>query len=150
VILIGLLLVLAGLSLTAYSVVRSLRRPRGDLPTAAAAGRPLIMLAVIAALVPAVALAVIPVYASSTGKRSTLVDVNGATVLLLLLLPVLLAAGPLLARGGAGQVLLAASCGTLLAVLCVLGGFSVGSYYLPATMLLLAAAAVELQARRTA
>ena len=149
-ILIGLLLVLAGLSLTAFSVVRSLRRPRGEPPTAAADGRPLIVLAALAALVPAVALAVIRVYASSTGKRSTLVDVNGAAVLLVLLLPVLLAASPLLARGGTRQVLLAASCGTLLAVFCVLGGFSVGSYYLPAAMLLLAAAAVGLQARRTA
>lgn len=149
-ILIGLLLVLAGLSLTAFSVVRSLRRPRGELPTAAAEGRPLIMLAAFAALVPAVALAVIPVYASSTGKRSTLVDVNGAAILLVLLLPVLLAASPLLARGGTGQGLLAASCGTLLAVFCVLGGFSVGSYYIPAAMLLLTAAGVGLRARRTA
>jgi len=150
VILIGLILVLAGLSLTAVSVVRSLRHPRGVLPTAAAEGRRLIVLAALAALLPAIALSVIPVYASSIGKRSTLVDVNGAAALLVLLLPVLLAASPLLARGGAGQVLLAASCGTLLAVFCVLGGFTVGSYYLPAATLLLAAAAVELRARRTA
>jgi len=146
VILIGLLLALAGLSLTVFSVVRSLRHPRGKLLTAAAEGRRLIMLAALAALLPAVALAVIPFYASSTGERSTLVDVNGAGVLLVLLLPVLLAASPLLVRGP-GQVLLAASCGTLLAVFCVLGGFSVGSYYLPAATLLLAAAAVGLRAR---
>ena len=145
-ILIGLLLALAGLSLTVFSVVRSLRHTRGKLLTAAAEGRRLIMLAALAALLPAVALAVIPFYASSTGERSTLVDVNGAGVLLVLLLPVLLAASPLLVRGP-GQVLLAASCGTLLAVFCVLGGFSVGSYYLPAATLLLAAAAVGLRAR---
>jgi hypothetical protein len=150
VILIGLLLVLAGLSLTAVSVVRLLRRPRGVPPTAAPEGRPLIMLAALAALVAAVALAVIPGYATSTGNRSTLVSVNGAAVLLVLLVPVLLAASPLLARGGARPVLLAASCGTVLSVFCVLGGFSVGSYYLPAAMLLLGAAAVGLQARRTA
>ena len=148
-ILIGLLLVLAGLSLTVFSVVRSRHRPRGPLPTARAAERPLIMLAALAALVPAVALALIPVYASSTGDRSTLIDVNGAGVLLVLLLPVLLAASPLLARGGAGQARVAASCGTCLAVLCVLGGFSVGSYYLPAAALLLAAAAVGLRSGRT-
>jgi hypothetical protein len=149
VILIGLLLVLAGLSVTVLSVVRSLQRPRGELLTAGAEGRRLIVLAALAALLAAVALALIPVYASSTGERSTLVDVNGAAVLLVLLLPVLLAASPLLARGPT-QVLLAASCGTLLAVLCVLGGFTVGSYYLPAATLLLAAAAVGLRARRTA
>jgi hypothetical protein len=150
VILIGLLLVLAGLTLTAFSVVRSVRHQRRELLTAAAEGRPLIVLAALAALLPGVALLVIPVYASSTGKRSTLVDVNGAAVLLVLLMPVLLAATPLLARGGAGQVLLAASGGTLLAVFCVLGGFTVGSYYLPAATLLLAAAAGGLWARRTA
>ena len=150
-ILIGLLLVLAGLSLTAFSVVRSLRHPRVEPPlTAGAEGHRLIMLAALAALLAAVALTVIPVYASSTGERRTLVDVNGFVVLLVLLLPVLLAASPLLVRGGTGQVLLAAGCGTLLAVFCVLGGFSVGSYYLPAAALLLAAAAVELRARRTA
>jgi hypothetical protein len=150
VILIGLILVLAGLGLTVVTVVRSLRHPRGELLTATAQGRRLIVLAAVAALLAAIALSVIPVYASSTGNRSTLIDVNGAAVLLVLLLPVLLAASPLLGRGGAGQVVLAASCGTLLAVFCVLGGFSVGSYYLPAAMLLLAAAAVELRARRTA
>jgi hypothetical protein len=149
VILIGLLLVLAGLSVTVLSALRSLRHSRGELLTAGAEGRRLIILAALAALLAAVALAVIPVYASSTGERSTLVDVNGAAVLLVLLLPVLLAASPLLARGP-GQVLLAASCGTLLAVFCVLGGFTVGSYYLPAATLLLAAAAVGLRARRTA
>jgi hypothetical protein len=146
VILIGLLLVLIGLSVTALSVVRLLRHRRGELLPVGAEGRRLILLAALAALLPAVVLAVIPVYASSTGERSTLVDVNGAVVLLLLLLPVLLAASPLLARGPR-QVLLAASCGTLLAVFCVLGGFSVGSYYLPAATLLLAAAAVGLRAR---
>ena len=148
-ILIGLLLALAGLSVTVLSVVRSLQHPRGELLTAGAEGRRLIVLAALAALVAAVALAVIPVYASSTGERSTLVSVNGAAVLLVLLVPVLLAASPLLARGPT-QVLLAAGCGTLLAVLCVLGGFSVGPYFLPAATLLLAAAAVGLRARRTA
>lgn len=150
-ILIGLLLLLAGLSLTVASVARALGHPRGEDLTEVAQGRRLVVLATLAALLPAVALSVIPVYASSTGKRSTLVDVNGPAVVLVLLLPVLLAASPLLFRsGGAGQVLLAASCGTLLAVFCVLGGFTVGSYYLPAATLLLTAAAVGLRAHRTA
>ncbi len=148
-ILIGLLLVLAGLSLTVFSVVRARRYPRGEPLTAAADRRRLIVLAALAAILPAVALSVIPVYASSTGERSTLVAVNGAAVLLVFLLPVLLAASPLLARGPS-QVLVAASCGTLLAVFCVVSGFTVGSYYLPAATLLLAAAAVGLRARRTA
>ena len=149
-ILIGLLLVLAGLTLTAFSVVRSLRLQRGAPETATAEPRPLIVLAVVAALVPALALSVIRVYSSSTGIGRRLVDVNGVAVLLVLLLPALLAVSPLLARARANQVLLAAGCGTLLAVFCVLGGFSVGSYYLPAAMLLLAASAVGLQTHRTA
>lgn len=67
-ILIGLLLVVAGLSVTVLSVVRSLQQPRGELLTAGAEGRRLIVLAALAALLAAVALAVIPVYASSTGN----------------------------------------------------------------------------------
>lgn len=146
VLIIGLILVLAGLSLTTVTVVRSLRHPGGQPSTAAAVGHRLIVLATLAALLFSVALAVIPVYASSTGSRRTIVNVNGAAALFVLLLPALLAAAPLLARGGARQVLLSASFGTLLAVFCVLGGFSVGAYYIPAAMLLLVAAAVELRA----
>jgi len=148
VILIGLLLVLVGLSLTVVSVARALGHPRGEELSAVAQGRRLVVLATLAAILPAVALSVIPVYASSTGKRSTLVDVNGPAILLVLLVPVLLAASPLLARGGKRQALWTASCGTLLAGFCALGGFTVGSYYLPAAALLLAAAAVTLGARR--
>lgn len=147
-ILVGLILVLTGLGLTAVSVARALGQPRGEDPNAVARGRRLVVLAILGALLPAVALSVIPVYASSTGQRSTLVDVNGLAILLVLLVPVLLASSPLLARGGKYQAIWTASCGTLLAAFCVLGGFSVGSYYLPAAALLLAAAAVTLGARR--
>ena len=149
VIAIGLSVVLAGLGITAFSVAHSLRLRRGEGNIAPPGGRRLILLAAQAALLPGVVLSVMPVYESSTGDRLTLAEVNGAAVLFALLLPLLLTLSPLLARG-LWQGLLAACCGTLLAVFCVLGGFTVGSYYLPAATLLLAGAVVGLQARRTA
>ena len=66
-------------------------------------------------------------------SRSTLVQENGASVLLVLAIPVALAALPLLARGRAWQPLSIVSA-TLLLGLVVLGLASIGGFILPAAV----------------
>ena len=78
--------------------------------------------------------------------KKTFVDTHGKWVIPLLLVPVALAAAPLAARR---SVIATTVCGTILAVLAVIAGFSIGLYYVPSALLLLIGAAmVELRPSR--
>jgi hypothetical protein len=110
--------------------------------------RVLVVLATAAAIIPAAALLFLPIYMSSSGPR-TLIEVNGPAAGLLALLPALVAAGPLVARRASAQALMAATCGFLLAVFSLVGGMSIGAFFIPSASLLLLAAATSLRKPRT-
>jgi hypothetical protein len=71
--------------------------------------------------------------------KMTFVDAHGVLVVPLLLVPIALAAVPLL-RGRSSTVTTA--CGVILAVLSLIAGFSIGLYYMPSALLLLVGAAL--------
>jgi hypothetical protein len=73
-----------------------------------------------------------------TGRASGLA-VNGATILPALLVPVLIAAAPLLVRRGTDPLATTAAIVLLLAFV-VVGSFTVGPFYLPSVVLLALAA----------
>lgn len=76
-------------------------------------------------------------------EEMTFVDAHGGWVVPLLLVPIALAAVPLV-RGRSSTVTTA--CGVILVVLSLIAGFSIGLYYMPSALLLLIGAGmVELR-----
>lgn len=74
-----------------------------------------------------------PVGQASNG--ATLVEVNGAGVYLILLIPVLIAAAPLLLRKPLGRVVGSAASALFLFGFVALTGFSIGQAYAPAALI---------------
>jgi hypothetical protein len=109
------------------------------------------------AVVAVVVLLVVPLYSSDSATVSsdgtavtdsaqqTLIAVNGAGVVVALLVPLLLAALPLPWRGQAWQVTSIVSAAALL-VFCVLGGFSIGFAFVPAAICAVVGAFVPVRA----
>lgn len=144
---LGLLLVLAGIGVTIAGTLRpaSVARPAGSDV------RALLYLAPMAAGLAAIYLLLVPSYQSVPGGRRTILEVNGPSALLPLLVPVLLASVPAVLWPRRASIVLAAGLGTLLAIFCVLAGFSIGMFYLPSAALLVAAGFLVLRDReRTA
>ena len=76
-------------------------------------------------------------------EERTFIDAHGEWVIPLLLVPIALAAAPLV-RGRSSRV--TTTCGTILVALCLIAGFSIGLYYMPSALLLLIGAGlVELR-----
>src|SRR5260370_3823176 len=76
-------------------------------------------------------------------SQETLVERGGLIVLAFLAIPVALAFAPVLVSRGRVGVVLAWTSAVLVLVLVVLTGFSIGLFYAPAAVALLAAAAVR-------
>ena len=102
--------------------------------------------AIVAAIISTVLL-VAPVYASqsttiggegptTSASSRTLLAVNGTSVLIALLLPILLAALPLTAQRHPMRRRVTVTCAALLLVFCLVSGFTIGLFYLPAAFLL--------------
>jgi hypothetical protein len=115
-------------------------------------------------VVMSIVLVFVPVYSGSSVSRScqaarsstaTLIQVNGWWVLSLLAIPVLLAAAvalPILRTTGIWGVRRAVVWigAVILLIFVVLAGFSIGFFYLPAALLLIAAAVLaEINIRKT-
>jgi hypothetical protein len=99
------------------------------------------------AAVAAVFLILWPVYSGFDGRRTThatLLEVNGAWVIVPVLLPVLVAFLPVLFRKQAVRIVAAIT----LLVFAIISGFSIGLFYLPSGIILLFAACVEDSAKR--
>ena len=107
------------------------------------------VLSLLLALVASVLLAVIPSYhfssatadssatATVSTRSETLVEVNGGGVLAALLLPVVVAAVPVLLRRSWAR----ATAAVLLTGFAFMTGFSIGLYYLPSALVMAGAAA---------
>ncbi|MCL1870092.1 MAG: hypothetical protein FWF90_06720 [Promicromonosporaceae bacterium] len=115
--------------------------------------------AVALVLVAGALLATIPVYAGSSTAMSdgttttvdsnaTLFAVNGPAAVLPLVLPLLLAALPLPWRGKAWQVTSIVSAAVLW-VFCLLAGFTIGLWMVPAAVCALVAACLPVRPERT-
>jgi formate-dependent nitrite reductase membrane component NrfD len=90
----------------------------------------------------AVFLLVYPVYSGFDGERpthSTLLRVNGAWVIVPVMFPVVVAMMPLLIRKQAARIVATVVMGAFV----LISGFSIGMFYLPASVLMLLAACVE-------
>jgi hypothetical protein len=104
----------------------------------------------------AVVVLVAPSYSSVTSSSSggeivttkTALEVNGPWLVLLLLVPIAIAALPLFARGRAWVVLSIVSA-SLLWVFVILGSFTIGVLFAPAALLALVAACLPVRARDT-
>jgi hypothetical protein len=133
------ILLLIILAFVVLEVVFLHPRPRHPAGSPGARGQmALIGLAVAAATAPAIFFLYVPVY--SSGR--TLVEVNGSDAAPALIIPIVLTAIPALSRRPDSRTRVCASLGVLLSVLCFIGGFSIGFFYVPAALLLVAAAAV--------
>lgn len=107
------------------------------------------------ALTAALMIAVLPMYTemtvSSDGtestSRATVLEVNGLWVLVLIAVPVLLAALPLSARGRAWQPLSITSA-ALLSACVVLGMVSIGLFFLPAAVVAIVGACLSPRSTR--
>ena len=116
------------------------------------------LVAVALAVVAGLGLAFYPVYqgesqtvsssgvVTSSSDGATLIDENGPWVALVLCVPVVLVALGLWGAIRGRKTLAWVSAGVLLAF-CVLGGFSIGLFYLPAGLLLLLAAGLTARGR---
>jgi hypothetical protein len=120
------------------------------------------VVAFVLALTASLLLLVIPVYSSVGGsavldgsgetqtkiKRSktTLLEENGPGVLVVLSVPVLITMIPLLPRRNARRRPWRLASAMLLTVLCILTGFSIGLFYLPAAVALWIAATLSTNA----
>jgi hypothetical protein len=74
---------------------------------------------------------------------TSLLAAQGASAVLPLLIPVLLAALPLLGRSSTARRVLGVIAALLLAVFCVLGILSIGLFYVPSVAVLLVVLALE-------
>lgn len=106
----------------------------------------LIGLAVVAAVVPGVRLLIAPSY--SSGR--TLLEVDGPSALVPLIVPIVLTLLPALARRPEARTLTCAALGTFLGVLSFIAGFSIGLFYVPAAAFLVTAGGLGLAGSRTA
>jgi len=97
------------------------------------------------AMVAAILLLILPVYSGFDGNRithATLIQVNGRWVIFLVMVPVLIAAMPLLRPRQGVQII-----ATILLGGFVLVAMSIGLFYLPAAVLMLLAACAEKSAK---
>jgi hypothetical protein len=148
---IALILLLVGLALMAYAVVRAIRatahrrrpwsgRATGGLAWAAVAWT------VVAAMVLVVAPMSRTVATASDGSdvvvtttsSQTLLENEGASVILVLLVPVAIALAGAVGRGPRARRRRIAA-GSVLTVACLLGAMSIGIFFVPAAALLLTA-----------
>jgi len=110
--------------------------------------------ALVLVIAAAVIVLVAPSYSSVTSSSNggevittkTALEVNGPWLLLLLLVPIAIAALPLFARGRAWVVLSIVSA-SLLWVFVILGSFTIGVLFAPAALLALVAACLPVPAR---
>ena len=152
-ILIGLVLLIVG-AILIFGFARGLARARFVAPSRGELIGMVISCA--AAAFVSAALLVVPVYSSASssmrvlpsGERvysvwrgsKTLLEVDGPRALQPLAAPVLLAALPFAFYRTRFRAIVEAICGTLLAAFTVIGGFSIGLFYVPSAIAMLAAA----------
>ncbi|MFE7408045.1 hypothetical protein [Isoptericola sp. NPDC057559] len=136
-------------------------QPAPSAPPGPAAGGPARVAAVVTlvlALAGFVVAALLPVYSGSTAEMSgdpvtgaavrttettaTLAQVNGPGILVVLALPVVVAALPLLARRARGFLALRVTTAVLLVLMTLLGALSVGILFAPAAVAAVVAAAL--------
>lgn len=115
------------------------------------------IVALVLVLAAAAALLVLPMYESVTtgsdgsevDSTQTLLEVNGPWLLVLLAIPVALAAMPLFAYGRIWAVLSIVSACLLWACV-ILGGLTIGVFFVPGALLAVIAACVPVRSTRTA
>ncbi len=131
VVLLGAPLLFVAALLMRRKVARGSRFPRAQ--------RVIASLAVAAAIAPGIWLLVTASYTDG----QTLVAVNGAGVLILILIPIGLAV-PSLATSGSSRTMRTAIGALAMAIFCFVTGFSIGPLYAPAAALLILAGATGL------
>ena len=82
-------------------------------------------------------------------RRVSLLQMNGSKIVLVLGLPVVIAAVPVVFRRSAHLRTLCVAAAVLLCAYCVLGALSIGVYYAPSAGLMIAAAATTRNVRAT-
>lgn len=87
-----------------------------------------------------------PVFAAPASR--TLLEVDGSIALIAMLLPVALAALPLLRRASKTRLPLEIISAAFLILFVTIGGLSIGLFYAPSALLMLAAAVLAVAARR--
>jgi hypothetical protein len=89
-------------------------------------------------LMAAVALIVLPTYSAGyeNRPRKTVIEVNGDSTIILLMFPVVVALAPVMFPARAIRIIAA----TLLCGFTAIGSFSIGLFYLPASLLMVIAA----------
>jgi hypothetical protein len=139
-------------------------RAKLRVPTYSDRGMLANVVAFLLALAASVLLLVVPVYNSersstltdgsrrtqpvtTTVSRSTLLQENGPAVLVTLSVPLLVTVVPLLPRGTARRGAWRLASALVLTVLCILAGFSIGLFYLPAAVALWVAAMLSVQTK---
>jgi hypothetical protein len=82
-------------------------------------------------------------------QRVSLLQMNGWKIVLVLGIPVVFAAVPVMLRRSAHLRTLCVAAAVLLCAYCVLGALSIGIYYVPSAALMIAAAATTRNTRTT-
>ena len=153
--LIGLIPFVSALILTSLAVFNSLRGRRGS-PTPRRGESLAASLAALTAITALAFLLVSPVYSarevharfspggqvteSKPEMRSTLLQVNGPRAIVRLVFPVAIATLPILLRRSEERFLIEAIAALILAVFTIIGGFSIGLFYLPSAASMVLAA----------